>query len=584
MNTRPSRPRVLLLCGKATDQQQVIAALSGSFDLYLAKDSEDAQRALRNQMFDAVFADVGDFLPLERAMVGQLSTVVLNSIGEGVCVVDTHGDCVWANSKLREFPPHVYDRVKEACGAAEAQFLTECAPGSKPRSKKYSFALEGDRYFEAVITPILDSHSHIHQLVAVVWDASSGRKLQQRLNAIDAAGRALVTLDSESMTQMNVSQRLKLLEEKIIQFSRDLMHFDHFCIRLINKRTNRLELVTALGLPPQALEVDLYAEPAGNGISGFVAATGRSYICHDVEKDPRYVLGLDQGRSALTVPLRLHDKVLGIFNIESREQGAFDEDDRQIAEIFGRYIALALNILDLLVVERFTISGRLADNVTREISAPLNDILTESQQLMEEYIGNDEMRARLNRIQENVTRIRTTMQTVSQGPNTILGADQVKKQENSPLAGKRVMISDDEPNIRITIGDVLKKMGCEVFLCKDGHEAVNLVEQQPLDLVISDIRMPHRNGYEIYAVAHRKNENLPVILMTGFGYDPHHSIVRASQEGLSAVLYKPFKVEGMLLEVYKALKIEPPVTPPDAAAPAPDPNAGKPNNPRPASY
>ena len=48
--------------------------------------------------------------------------------------------------------------------------------------------------------------------------------------------------------------------------------------------------------------------------------------------------------------------------------------------------------------------------------------------------------------------------------------------------------------------------------------------------------------------------NLPVILMTGFGYDPNHCIVRASQEGLQAVLFKPFKVDQFLDEVRKALQ------------------------------
>jgi DNA-binding NtrC family response regulator len=48
-----------------------------------------------------------------------------------------------------------------------------------------------------------------------------------------------------------------------------------------------------------------------------------------------------------------------------------------------------------------------------------------------------------------------------------------------------------------------------------------------------------------------------VILMTGFGYDPNHSIVRASQEGLQAVLFKPFKVDQLLAEVRKALSAAP---------------------------
>ena len=80
-----------------------------------------------------------------------------------------------------------------------------------------------------------------------------------------------------------------------------------------------------------------------------------------------------------------------------------------------------------------------------------------------------------------------------------------------------------------------------------------MVEQQDFDLVISDIKMPHRNGYEIFAAAHRRREEMPVILMTGFGYDPNHSIVRASRAGLSTVLFKPFKVEQLLEEVDKAL-------------------------------
>jgi len=41
--------------------------------------------------------------------------------------------------------------------------------------------------------------------------------------------------------------------------------------------------------------------------------------------------------------------------------------------------------------------------------------------------------------------------------------------------------------------------------------------------------------------------------MTGFGYDPNHSIVRASQEGLAAMLFKPFKVEQLMKEVRAAV-------------------------------
>jgi FixJ family two-component response regulator len=58
--------------------------------------------------------------------------------------------------------------------------------------------------------------------------------------------------------------------------------------------------------------------------------------------------------------------------------------------------------------------------------------------------------------------------------------------------------------------------------------------------------MPKKSGYDIFAAAKGKNPSLPVVFMTGFGYDPNHSVIRARQEGLSGVLYKPFKVDELL--------------------------------------
>ena len=76
------------------------------------------------------------------------------------------------------------------------------------------------------------------------------------------------------------------------------------------------------------------------------------------------------------------------------------------------------------------------------------------------------------------------------------------------------------------------------------------------DIVVSDIKMEDRNGYEVFSEVRKRVPDVPVILMTGFGYDPHHSIVRASHDGLQCVLFKPFQVERLLEEVRKALAVE----------------------------
>ncbi len=555
------RRRLLFLGGKFTDER-LIESLRAVYDVDHFTEMDDAMHALRDRDYHAVFSDAGDFLPLERNLVGQKANLVLNTIGEGVCIVNTDGVCTWSNQRMRQFSPEVFERVTQTCCQARVLFSQQTSPTtdrSIAQSKKFTFQAN-DRYFELMTSPVTNSEGKVIQIVAVVWDATSGKRLQQKIDAIDAAGRELSRIEGDSIMKLAPADRLGILRNKIIKFSHDLMHFDHFAIRLLDKRTNKLEVVIAEGLPSDALDIDLYAQPEGNGISGYVAATGRSYICHDTEKDARYVLGLDHCKSSLTVPLRLFDKVIGVYNIESERVGEFTEDDRQFAEIFGRYVAMALNILDLLVVERFTTTGTIAESVVQEINRPLGSIITEAQSLMEDYIGDDVMRKRLYSVVESVESIRQSLRAVKEGQSVIVTAESEKDcaQGGDPvLSGKRVLIADDEQNIRQTIAEVLQKQGCLCTSCKDGFEAVNMLNQEKFDLIVSDIKMPYRNGYEIFAAARRISDDLPVILMTGFGYDPHHSIVRASQEGLASVLFKPFKVDQLLEEVRKAFGVEP---------------------------
>jgi len=557
------RPRVLVLVGNVAGHHPVVASLREYFQVDVFDSIDAGMEALRDSTYHAVFADTGDFLPLERALVGHQASVVLDTIGEGVCVIDANGICRWSNSRLRSFSPQVFEKVKSICSQAQSIFTAQIqksvenlGKASIPGSRKFMFRCDDNRHFELIASPVVDDRSTVRQVVVVVWDATSGRRLQQKIDAIDSAGSELVRIEGEAVADLSPDQRLRLLRDKIIRYSKDLMHFDHFSVRLLDKRTNKLDLVIAEGLPTEALGIDLYAQPEGNGISGYVASTGRSYICHDIEKDPRYVLGIEHAHSSLTVPLRLHDQVVGVYNVESNQVGSFNEDDRQFAEIFGRYVGLALNILDLLVVERRTTTGRMANSVVQEMAQPLNDIVTEAQMLIEEYIGDDTMRNRLNKIVDHVGMLRRTLKDVAAGPNTVLGMGHVDADvQETPLKGKQVLIADDEENIRVTISNILEKYGCDPTVCRDGYEAIHLIEQKRYDLVISDIKMPHRNGYEIFAACQRVRDEYPVILMTGFGYDPNHSVVRAGQEGLSAVLFKPFKVDQLLDEIHKALDL-----------------------------
>ena len=90
---------------------------------------------------------------------------------------------------------------------------------------------------------------------------------------------------------------------------------------------------------------------------------------------------------------------------------------------------------------------------------------------------------------------------------------------------------------------------------RDGHEAVALMRQTPYSAALVDIRLPDLDGYQIFHRLHEIQPETPVILMTGFGYDPTHSIVKARQEGLQTVLYKPFRSDRLMEAVEQALRV-----------------------------
>jgi len=569
------RPRLLILDGKHCEAFPIDAALNPIFDIERAPDAETALNLLRDHDFHAVLTDAGDFLPLERGLVGSQAALVLDTIGEGICIVDADGRLLWTNRKMRSFDAEVLDRVvaiaQQACsiflsgvgespqspsranGSGKAQGPAPDVANGRDR-RRIEFESSGDRYYEVMTSCVRDERGRPQKVVAVVWDATAARRMQQKIDAIDAAGRELARLDTESIATLNPTERLRWLRDKIVGFSRDLMHFDHFAIRVLNHRSNELEVAIADGLPAEAMDVDIYASAQGNGISGYVAATGRSIICHDTEKDARYLLGLAHCKSSLTVPLMLHENVIGVYNIESQTPHAFTEEDRQFAEIFGRYIAIALNTLNLLVAERCQATSSIADNVVQETAEPLNDIVTEVARLREAVAGEGNAKAGLDAILERVELVKRRMADTARGSTTVLGLrDRDDSARDPMLEGRRVLIADDEASLRQTIRDVLAKQGCTCFLAKEGREAVGIIDREPLDLVLSDIKMPYRNGYEIFAAAKRHQSDLPVVLMTGFGYDPNHSIVRASEEGLTSVLFKPFEVKLLLDEARKAL-------------------------------
>lgn len=116
-----------------------------------------------------------------------------------------------------------------------------------------------------------------------------------------------------------------------------------------------------------------------------------------------------------------------------------------------------------------------------------------------------------------------------------------------PLAGlfqdRRVLLVDDDPAILQTIGDLLTHMGCVVLTAQNGEEALNLFREHPLDLLLSDVRMPVMDGLQLLSAVKDIDPAVPVVLLSG--YDETEIVVEALRQGAEYFLAKPFSPQEL---------------------------------------
>jgi len=108
---------------------------------------------------------------------------------------------------------------------------------------------------------------------------------------------------------------------------------------------------------------------------------------------------------------------------------------------------------------------------------------------------------------------------------------------------ERVLIADDEPLMRNFTAETLKRMGKEIAIAANGQEAIARLQQESFDLVVTDRKMPLKDGLEVLKTAKSLYPNCFVIMMTAFG--SIESAVEAMRLGATNYLIKPFPPEAL---------------------------------------
>jgi CheY-like chemotaxis protein len=127
----------------------------------------------------------------------------------------------------------------------------------------------------------------------------------------------------------------------------------------------------------------------------------------------------------------------------------------------------------------------------------------------------------------------------------------------------RILIVDDEPDILVILDRMLRKMNHQTILAGNGKEAVQRLEENPVDLVITDLIMPESEGIETIAVIRKRWPGVKIIAMSGGGrQSPVPYLAVAATLGADATLTKPFDRANLVDALRHVLERDDPTSSP----------------------
>lgn len=123
-----------------------------------------------------------------------------------------------------------------------------------------------------------------------------------------------------------------------------------------------------------------------------------------------------------------------------------------------------------------------------------------------------------------------------------------------PLSQFNILAVDDEPNMRRLLEISLRQAGYRPLSAANGRDALEMIQQQQIDLVISDLHMPGMSGLQLLSNIRKQYEHMPFIMVTAQG--EIKTAVEAMKLGASDYILRPFELETLEIAVKKALTVK----------------------------
>ncbi len=137
------------------------------------------------------------------------------------------------------------------------------------------------------------------------------------------------------------------------------------------------------------------------------------------------------------------------------------------------------------------------------------------------------------------------------------------------MAKRRILIAEDDAHIRRGLADALESEGYAVFLAGDGRETLARVAKDKPDLILLDIMMPEKNGYDVCRELRQAGHTVPIVMLTAKGEELDK--VLGLQLGADDYVAKPFGVSELLARIAAVLRRTRIPTPASERQPSPSP-------------
>ncbi|HEB32604.1 MAG TPA: response regulator [Spirochaetes bacterium] len=106
--------------------------------------------------------------------------------------------------------------------------------------------------------------------------------------------------------------------------------------------------------------------------------------------------------------------------------------------------------------------------------------------------------------------------------------------------GKNILIAEDDKNIAKLIKEIVERKGNTAIVTVDGDEAYTVFSSIKFDLIITDLKMPKKDGMSLIKMIREKNRDIPIIIITGYGSDKNRAL--AKSYGVTTILSKPCSI------------------------------------------